>query len=434
MGLVVVSRAGGIEQIARATWDPASVASALASQDVAALVAVLRAAFATARRDLGGGPLSIALMPAFAQVRTVELPPMRVDETRRVLARDAGRYFLDARCLQAIALGRLRRGAFPLAAATPDVLVDAVQRAAEAEGWGAEQVIPAPAAWAASGGKLKGERSVVVLEEGMVSVLRVDGGGLLAIRRVRGGAAERVADALKSAVGSARVAISIAGPAATAEATAQALHDHGITTPLTVIAVDDAATFAARYAADAHDLVLNSARSAQMRATSRRKATHALLAVAVVLTVIGGALQLWGAQRERDALRAERLRLKPRVVRALALRDSVQHHRAGADAIQTIAEMSPRWSLVIAHMAVMLPEDAHLTALRASGDTVVVEGAAASAAEVVQALRAAPGIRAVRPLTPFRQERAPDRETIERFALAIQLGATTEQMQKAAER
>jgi hypothetical protein len=63
--------------------------------------------------------------------------------------------------------------------------------------------------------------------------------------------------------------------------------------------------------------------------------------------------------------------------------------------------------------------------MRMSGDTLVLEGLASSAAEVVQALRSTPGFGEVRPLAPFRRERASDggNEERERFSLSIRLVA-----------
>ncbi|HYD52898.1 MAG TPA: hypothetical protein VEA99_09735, partial [Gemmatimonadaceae bacterium] len=143
-GLVAVGPAGA----ARHPWPADAWRDALDRGDVEALAFAMQPAFralhAAAR---GARELVVALAPPLAQTRQVELPPMRADEAREVLARDAARYFVGVGGEQAIALSVAGRvGAPPVAVAARDVLLGAVHAAARAAGWSAVDVVPAHAA------------------------------------------------------------------------------------------------------------------------------------------------------------------------------------------------------------------------------------------------------------------------------------------------
>ncbi|MDR1989674.1 MAG: hypothetical protein LBQ09_05525, partial [Acidobacteriaceae bacterium] len=63
---------------------------------------------ATALSDLSrmlgdaGGTVDSALMPPLAEVRRLTLPPMREDDMRRLLSRNASKYFVGARSAQIV--------------------------------------------------------------------------------------------------------------------------------------------------------------------------------------------------------------------------------------------------------------------------------------------------------------------------------------------
>ncbi|HYD52155.1 MAG TPA: hypothetical protein VEA99_05995, partial [Gemmatimonadaceae bacterium] len=241
------------------------------------------------------------------------------------------------------------------------------------------------------------------------------------VRRLRALDAERVAVALGPGV---PTRVVLAGAPAVVGPLAAALRAALPGSRIDLEPVDDALALAARHAALTRDLVLEPRTARVERAARSRRLSRGLVATAALLAVVAGALQLWGERRELAALRRERMRLAPRVERALAVRATVTERDERARAIASLAAATPAWSSVVAHLAIALPRDAELTALRVSGDTVVVEGLAASGAAVMQTLRAARGVTEVRPLAPFRRERAagePTAPALDRFALALRV-------------
>ena len=402
------------------TWDPVAFREALVEENADRLARIMTPAFAAVLETVGKRDASIALLPPLSHLRAVDLPPMRPNEAKQVVSRDVKRYFVDAQGEHAVAVGRpAARGHNPMVAAAPDALVDAVQRATKYVGWPGVRIVPAHAAWAAAAGDAD---AIAVLDGPSSTVLRLEQGAPAVVRRLRAADAERIAAALGDDNGRSRSLV-VAGPEEASRALESRLAGLAGIGRVSRVVVPDAASLAARYAPQASTLELQSLAAENEQVGTSRRITQILIATAAILALVAVALQLWGEGRELAALRAERARLRPRVESAMAARTAVQQREERARGVTALAGSGPEWSSVIARVALALPRHAHLIALRASADSVVIEGLAASGAEVVQALAAERRFIDVRPIAPFRQERAADvtQEERQRFAISFRL-------------
>lgn len=334
--------------------------------------------------------LQIALLPPLVRHRFVSLPAMAVEDVRRVLRRDAGRYFCGAREAQEVAVARGGKGA-PLSVAAVDAaLMDALERSITSAGAHLGAVFSAYDIWnriagrelpAASGAAL----SVVVLGDARYDRLRTERKQLVALRYGPARLFDGIAD------------VTIADDESWRLRTA--LH-------------------AAR-ARGAVPFVLERLRAAAVHMAWRN--VRWLGMAAAVLLVLAGALDLWGLQRERDLLRAVRRAEQAATSGALALREAAALRARHLEALTTARATAPRWTPVLARLAETLPADAYLTGLRAAADSVVIEGVAGSSAGVFNALHEMPGVSQVRALAPIRHERTDGEATIERFVIGLEL-------------
>ncbi|HEU4628956.1 MAG TPA: PilN domain-containing protein [Gemmatimonadaceae bacterium] len=431
-------RAASTTGAAAAPWRHPLTPLPAEGSDWPALTAALRALAAWAGVD--GGELSVALLPPLAQLATVELPPLRANELRRLVARNAPRYFLGAREPQVVAVElptRAARGA-PAAvtvAAAPARLVDAIHRAAGAAGFTVRTTVPAEAAWRAAALAFwpsleRGVGDVLVHQERRTDLLQLDGGRLVGLRRLRAGDADaaHVRDAVAARAapgpGGPRIALGAfgdpAGRAALARALAALELQPAPPPPRWREAGDDAALVAATFAARGAGLELVPDALRLARRGRASYLTRLLVAAALLLVVAAGALELWGVRRELAAVEAQRAALRARVGRAAARRVAAERSVAQLAELAALERGATHWPAVLAMLAERLPDDAWLTALRGTGDSVVIEGLAGSAATVFDAVAAAPGVAGVRTAAPVR----PDLEEAsgtERFTLAVRL-------------
>ena len=317
---------------------------------------------------------SVALLPPLVDVRRVSLPPrLRDAERRRVLARDAARYFLGARGPQVLATGG------NLAAAAPAALVEALEAAVAAAGWTLGVVVPAHVAWAAG---TASDGWVIAPLPDATELLRGEGGRLVERRRLRSG------DAVPEA---AQVDPYPAAAAGVARARALQLCSDG-----------------------RHE--------ARRRATGRLARALVLGAAACLLLAAG--LDYWGLGRELAAVRARRGALAPQVAAAMGVRDSLDAVAGVVETLGILESTSPRWSAFFTDLADYLPRDAHLVALRTVGDSVAAVGIAREAAAVFEGLERMPHLAAVRSDGPIRQEIAGSGTVREHFGLSARWVST----------
>jgi len=352
----------------------------------------------------------LVLLPPLVDVRLVELPPLRRQEAEAVLRRDPRRYFLNGGELRVVGVGERPRGAGGpvLAAAASVALVDGLRTAATAAGWRVDRVAAAHGAWLAAARAAGAERAVI----GLADMLYVVGGTadrITTLRRLPPGALEELAaprpdrglvladDAeIRRALGAA-----LPGSAAGADGS-------------------DPARAAARHAHRAAPELLTPGHALALRAGARARA--ALLAAAAILLVIGAAaLELWGAERELDAVRQRRAALRAAVAPLLVLRDSMDALAERTAAVGALATAVPAWTPALLDLALLLPEDAHVEGLRTAGDTLVADVVAGRAGAALQALRSAASLRDVRLRGVVDREMSQGSTARERFTLTARV-------------
>ena len=392
-----------------------------------------------AARGAAGGELSVALLAPLAQLRRVELPPLRADEARRLLARNAARWFLGAREPQVTAVEPTRtRGGAPgpvVAAAASARLVEAVHQAAAEAGFAVRTIVPAEAAWRAAAIALwpslaRGDGEVLVHQASRTTLLRLAAGRLVGLRQLRAGAADAgevlAALAERAADGPAGPSVSLGafGLPAARHALGEALAGRGVSPALPATSwrelADSPARVAAAFAARGAGLELV---PESLRVARRGRATRAaalLAGVALLLLVLAAGLELWGVRGELAAVRGRRAELRPRVAAAMASQTGVEERLGQATALAEAERGATRWTALLATLAEHLPEDAYVVALRGRADSVVVEGLATSAADALAAIERAPGIAGVRTAAPVRTDLETD-EGGERFTFAARL-------------
>lgn len=388
--------------------------------------------------DLNGERISIALMPPLAEVRSVDLPPLRDDESEAVLMRAAARYFVTARQPQLVGVVRGRRGGrggsarggsqTVVAAAAPARLVAAIRAAARDAGLAIAGIGPAESAWGAAAVSswpafAKGPALVVVSHPDRTDLLRLDDGRLAAVRRFQAGAADAalIADAARN-TGSSPLRLAAFGPREQRQELTRDLSSRGIATVIPDERAGDGGSsdpdvLAARYAAPREGPVF---RSDDLRAASRAeawRATALVAAAAVALLVGGAAVRLWGLNRQLDAVRAQRARLAPRLSATLMGRTSVEAVYRSLAGLNALERSAPTWANTIADLTDALPDAAYLTAFRTRGDSLVVEGLAEQASDVFNAMEKMPSLANVRAGAPVRRELQSDTVPLERFTI-----------------
>lgn len=344
-------------------------------------VADLRGAFTELREAVRTrrATVSVALVPPLVQVRHITLPPLREAERRRVLARDAGRYFVGLGEPQVVASVVLERKTMPapvFAAAAATALVEEIEAAVAAVGWVLAAIVPAQSAWAAAG-----DGHVVARLAHATEVLRIERGRVIERRRLR------PADVVPP---DRRDALEIKDPVA----------------------------IAALHAPAAFEPDLCSETRHVMRERRAHRAAGALASATLACTVLATVVHFWGLDHELTAVRERRAELGPRVAAAMQRRDSLAVLSGNLTTLGTLERTAPRWSAVLADLADYLPRDAYVVTLRGVGDSVVVEGIAGQAIGVFQALQGMPRVTGVRAEAPIRQDIASDGTVREQFALA----------------
>jgi hypothetical protein len=134
-------------------------------------------------------------------------------------------------------------------------------------------------------------------------------------------------------------------------------------------------------------------------------------------------VELWGVQRELDAVRTRRAEIHDAVVPLLAARDSLSRLEEWAGKVAVLDDQSPRWSRALFDIALLLPEDAHLTILQTSGDTLRAEVVGLRAGEALQALRPAASLTGIRMQGVVERDLEEGTTSTERFRFSARLVA-----------
>ena len=355
--------------------------------------AALRAAFAGLRESTGlrSAAVSVAVLPPLCRARALRLPPLSLEQCRRVLTRDAKRYFLG-RGPWLIAVRRLRsRGATEpnvLAVAIPSGVYDGLVDAAASVGWSIRAVVPAEEAWCSAIPRgRRGPGLAVVRMESGTHLIEVERGGWRPGRRLR--------DSQEPETGDATVHLDV---------------------PAT-----QAGTLAAECAHCAGRLsFVPEPERAQMRARAARL-TRRLWAVAAGLLLLAGGAAYLDLSLELSSVRARRAARAVRVDSALRTEEAITRLEETVAALSTSAPAQAGWGELLTEVTMNLPEDAYLTAFGGEADSVALAGIAEDAGSVLETLRNAPSLRGVRLEAPIRQESRPGEVPVERFVVAAKL-------------
>lgn len=386
----------------------------------------LESALRAVRGEDATDTLSIALANPLAEVRGIPLPPLGDDDAVQLLSRAGGRYFLGARGAQVIGVGQVAPEGVPrMAAAASARLVAAVESAAASAGFAQLHLVPTEAAWASATirfwpGRKRSRAAVVIAEVDRTMVVAAEDGTLHSVRRFRGGSvdAEAVASTLRSMEGDVAIAILGADPLRAellAALAAAGIPIQPLPAEFAALASDPAALAASCAALVKAPRLASTASRDATRQRVRRAAWGVGIAAALLLMLAAGT-ELWGTHREIAAVSEARDAIRPAVEATLVGRTSMEDAYRRLAEVVAAQQTAPRWSGVLAEMAGRVPDDAYLTGFRARGDSLVMDGFAASASRVYESLTESPALEQVRASAPVRRQ-APDGDAMERFAI-----------------
>jgi len=372
-------------------------------------------------RELVPGPATVhlAVLPPLVEIKRMEFPPLGRARLEAVLTRDADRHFLTATGEQVVSTARIGKSTV-MAAAMAGELAERIYREVESRRWTVGSVIPAQVAWVVSLGR-RPAGCVLVFTDGAVELLVIEAGRLAMTRRLRNGPAPalaaRVADACRG-LGPLVLLAPGWSPDLRAALAARGVEVAPESEPW---AAEPPEVLAARFASasDFLELVPPSAHAAA--AARVRRLTRLLYAAAAGLVIATGALEWWGTARELDRVAAARARHHRQVAEALEVRAGLDRWDGRLATLRAAETGGIRWSGLLASLAEHLPEDAHLTALRAEPDSLILEGEAAQAPAAFESLQKMPAVAGIRALAPIRQETRDSGPPIERFVLGAVL-------------
>lgn len=371
------------------------------------------------------------LLPSLVDVRSVEVPPLRPEETTAALERHAARYFPSARGPQVVAWRVVERPRGEpvrlLAAAMSEDRLARLSGLLEKAGLERAGPVPATEAWVAAARTVVPELAdgaVAVADGSRVVLIGVRSGRAVDAVVLLGRAQDRVVERVgEVAEGGIVVVLGDGAARSELEDALEAAREGSAPLDVRRSPREDGAVVAARYA-PAGGLTLVPAAERAARRRRERRLAGGLWAAAAVLVVMAGLVELWGVHRELAAVRAERAEIAASVSVAMAKREEVEALRSAVVVLDSLARTGPTWAGLVAELADHLPRGAYLAALRGEPDSVTIEGVATDAAGVFAALRLVPGVRDVRAGSPIRREQQGGfGEPVERFTLGARLDA-----------
>lgn len=365
-----------------------------------------------------GQSVDVAIMPSLCEIRLIQLPPLKQAEAEAVIRRDAGKHFTVSSEPRVIAVRMPPRAAVTapvLAASVSQGLLQDVTAAAASAEWTVRRFVPAYAAWLRATEGSARTRALVAVEMETAHVLRVDNDAVVEMRRMPAASPRAVATALGHVSGT----VAIFGESRERGALSTELSSAGWSV---LPASTDSASAAARNAAGATPMFYTEIHHAT-RAIQQRGLANRLAAAAAIMLIASATIAHWGANRELSALRERRASIRGRVTPLLALRDSVDQLESRTRETDVLFASLPRWSRTVYEMTILLPADAHLTRLNATGDTMVIEGEAARAGDVLEAISRAPSLRNAQLTGPVQRDLADGSTTTERFVIQATLAS-----------
>jgi hypothetical protein len=385
-------------------------------------------------RELGvtGGRLAISLMPPLAEVRQLDLPPMRDEDLTRLLSRNPARYFVGARGPQIVGasapIRRARGETSPvIAAAASARMLAMIHVAAEQSGWSVEAIAPAETAWAGAAIALwpalaKQTLSALIAHEDRTDLLQIERSRLVGVRRFRAGAAD--ASMIADAVGSA-ARVGVAGTTQQRRELSAALGALGLTTTTPTgewsAAAERSELLAAHFAGSEVGPVLRSEDSVAAQRAKARTATMITFGATAALVVAAAMIELWGVHHQLDLVRQQRAQIRPALSSTLIGRTTVEATYRHLAVLNDIERSTPQWAAVVTTLSNSIPGDAYLTAIRSRNDSLIVDGLAQHAARVFDALEKTPGLMDVKAAAAVRRELQDDGTALDHFTIAARV-------------
>lgn len=250
-------------------------------------------------------------------------------------------------------------------------------------------------------------------------LLQLDNGRLVGVRRFRAGGAD--AEAIVDTLGpTARVGI--AGDVGRRRELASALSQQGITVASPSGEWSHSAErgdlLAAQFAGSEVGPVLRSEDAAVVARTEARKATWMVAGAAAAMLVLSAAIEMWGVHRQLGIVRDERARIRPQIASTIVGRTTVDATSRHLATLNTVERSSPHWSSIITMLSQSIPDDAHLTAIRARQDSLIIDGLAEHASRVFDALQQSNMLLDVKSAAAVRREIQDDGNALDHFTIA----------------
>lgn len=374
-----------------------------------------------------------------AQVRAVRLPRMARAALEAVLERDWTRHVIGHRATpHAVSARATDRGRW-LAAFAPADLLETLSHAMAAQGWPAAEIrtgddtlAAAARALAPSDGRAPDCFVFLCDPTGVTDAAHLRGGLPWVARRFLSGAGDADVAGFMQATpsdGAARAPVLVLGHATHTTPLARALGAQGIRVSAMDLSLPAAASavelLAVASTIGSATLPLRSP-AAQQERTRRTRATTRWLALATAAALLAAlGMERWRVQRDLRAIERARAEISAPVSTAIAARSGAETAADVAGALAEREANATRVSGVLAAVALALPAEASLTALRVAADSVTVEGESARSAAVYDALRAVPALEQVKLAAPLRQERQVGGVVVERFAFSARIRQPT---------
>ncbi len=382
--------------------------------------------------DTGGArELAVALLPPLTEVRRLELPPLKDDELHRLLVRNASRYFVNARGPQMVgaqpAASRTRGAPAPVVAAAASArLVAAVMNAAEQAGWRVRSVSPAESAWAGAALSLwpsfaRQAGWVALAQPDRTDLLQLEQGRLVGVRRFRAG--ESDASLIAETVGSG-AKLGVVGDGASWRQLGDSITKHNISIASLTKDwrdTDSINSLAAEFAGREAGPVLRSEDALSTDQARDRHTAWLVGAAAAAVLALAAGVELWGVHHQLRHVREEREQLRPQIASTLTGRTTIDATSRHLASLSTIERGSPHWSSVITELSQAITDDAYLTAIRARGDSLIVDGLAEHASRVFEALQRSKMLTDVRSAAPVRREIQDDGTALDHFTISARV-------------
>jgi hypothetical protein len=357
---------------------------------------------------------ALALMPPIAPIRRIRMPPLHSAEMRRVLARDASRYFVTDGATQIARGVRVPRArtapSFVMACATSAQLITDLYSAATENQWRVESCVPATSAWCAAASSIwpqARKRALVIVEWHDKLILLASLNGIPV--GIRHGLNEHT---LVDAVVALGTTLGASAPTVlfVPRERRAALMDALADTRVVVLGADprsfDPPRVAARFARQGRALELEPDSASAARDQYRRRGAAITAIVAAALFIGALLLNIVHIRSQLASTVASRSGLHEQAVRAVRLRGVVNAIDDRLSVLSTLEGNAPTWTNVISRLADRLPHGAYLTELRGDTDSLTLQGVTRDSAGVVESLRSTPGVSSVRLVAPIQRDSA----------------------------